>query len=74
MSADDAFPDADHLPPPAEGLADLLADFGLRWAIVGLPDGGYAAVPRGSEPVRARTVAQMRDKLLADQARRQREM
>jgi hypothetical protein len=74
MSVDDALRAADHLPPPAEGLADLLADFGLRWAIVGLPDGGYEAVLRSTEPVRARTVAEMRERLLAEQAWRQREM
>jgi hypothetical protein len=57
-----------------EALARLLGDFGRKYAIVPVDGGGYEAVCRAAEPIRAGSVAEMREKLERDQTRRQRDM
>jgi hypothetical protein len=74
LSVDDALCDDGRPADTVEALAELLADFGRKYAIVPVDGGGYEAVCRASEPIRARSVAEMREKLERDQARRQRDM
>ena len=44
-----------------------------QYAVVPVDGGGYKAVCRAAEPIRIRTVAEMRQKLEREQARRQRD-
>jgi hypothetical protein len=57
-----------------EALARLLGDFGHKYAIVPVDGGGYEAVCRAAEPIKARSVAEMREKLERDQTRGQQDM
>lgn len=66
MSAGDALRDDGRLAEPVEEKAQLLGDFGQDYAIVPVDGGGYEAVCRATEPIRARTVAEMRQKLERD--------
>jgi hypothetical protein len=74
LSVDDALCDDGRQAEAVEALARLLGDFGQKYAIVPVDGGGYEAVCRATEPIRARSVAEMREKLERDQTRRQRDM
>lgn len=74
MSVDDALCEDGRPAEAVEALARLLGDFGRKYAIVPVDGGGYEAVCRAAEPIRARSVAEMREKLERDQTRGQRDM
>lgn len=69
LNVDDALCDDGRPAEAVEALAQLLADFGQKYAIVPLDGGGYEAVCRATEPIRARSVEEMREQLERDQAR-----
>ncbi len=74
LNVDDALCEDGRPAEAVEGLAQLLGDFGQKYAIVPVDGGGYEATCRATEPIRARSVAEMREKLERDQTRRQRDM
>jgi hypothetical protein len=74
LSVDDASCDDERPGEAVEALAQLLGDFGQEYAVVPVDGGGYEAICRATEPIRARSVEEMREKLERDQTRRQRDI